>query len=139
MNSGIRTAHKLVLLASHHPFQSYGIRDGRLTLKDHLFPLTSYQQESLRSPARVGSVYSFFRSAFSSPNDTKHPLHKDMVKKVDDMFDGFPNLVHIAGHEQGLQLIRDRQIQVVSGDGAKHLRRKKQSILFSPITSPGFA
>ena len=105
-----KNRHKLVLLTSHHPFQSYGIHDGRLTVKDHIFPLTSINKNLYVPLPGVGSVYSFFRSAFSSPNDTKHPLHKDMVKKVDDIFAGFPNLVHIAGHEQGLQLIKDKQI-----------------------------
>ena len=53
-----------------------------------------------------------------------------MVKKVDDIFNGFPNLVHIAGHEQGLQLIKDKQIQVVSGAGANHIKAKKDKTFF---------
>jgi len=133
-----KNRHKLVLLTSHHPFQSFGIHDGRLTLKDHLFPLTSINKNLYIPLPGAGSVYSFFRSAFSSPNDTRHPLHKDMVKKVDGIFNGFPNLVHIAGHEQGLQLIKDKQIQVVSGAGASHIKAKKTKHSLFADNRPGY-
>ena len=46
------------------------------------------------------------------------------------MFDDFPNLIHIAGHEHGLQLIKDKQMQVVSGVGAKHLKSQKRKVIF---------
>ncbi|MEP7371982.1 MAG: BamA/TamA family outer membrane protein [Chitinophagaceae bacterium] len=133
-----KNRHKLILLTSHHPFQSYGMHDGRLTLKDHLFPLTSINKNLYIPLPGIGSVYSFFRSAFSSPNDAKHPLHKDMVKKVDDIFNGFPNIVHIAGHEQGLQFIKDKQIQVISGAGDRHIKAKKTKHSLFADNRPGY-
>jgi hypothetical protein len=36
-----RYRHRTILIASHHPFNSYGSHGGRFTWKDHLFPLTA--------------------------------------------------------------------------------------------------
>ena len=47
-----------------------------------------------------------------------------------------PNLIHIAGHEPGLQLIKSEEMQVVSGLGAKHLKQKRENNLCMPITIP---
>ena len=133
-----KNKHKTVLLASHHPFQSFGIHDGRYTVKDHLFPLTSVNKVLYVPLPLIGTIYSFFRSAFSSPNDMKHPIHKDMVKNVDAMFDGFPNILHFASHEDGLQLIKDKQVQVVSGPGAKHIKAKKNRHSLFANNRPGY-
>jgi len=131
--------HKLILIASHHPFQSYGIHDGKYTAADHLFPLTSINKNLYVPLPGVGSIYCFFRSAFSSANDVKHPLHKDMVKNVDGVFRDYPNMIHIAGHEPGLQLIKSEEMQVVSGIGATHLKTKKGKSSLYANNKPGFA
>ncbi|HZI52535.1 MAG TPA: hypothetical protein VFD56_02475, partial [Chitinophagaceae bacterium] len=134
----VRNRNKLILVASHHPFQSYGISDGKYTAEDHLFPLTSINKNLYVPLPGVGSIYCFFRSAFSNPNDVKHPLHKDMVKNVDAVFRDFPNLIHIAGHEPGLQLIKSEETQVVSGIGAKHLKTKKSKHSLYANNKPGY-
>lgn len=118
-------SHKQIVLVSHHPFQSYGTHDGKYTFKDHLFPLTALHKDLFIPLPVAGTVYSFFRSAFSSPNDAKHALHKSMVNNISDIFKDFPNLVHVAGHEEGLQLIKGRSFQVITGREAKRVRPKK--------------
>ena len=134
-----RNRHRLIIVASHHPFQSYGIHDGKYTAEDHLFPLTSINKNLYVPLPGVGSIYCFFRSAFSGPNDVKHPLHKDMVKNVDRIFQEFPNLIHIASHEPGLQLIKSDEMQVVSGTAAKHLKTKKGKRSLYANNSLGYA
>ena len=116
---------KMIILASHHPFQSYGSHGGYFTLKNHLFPLTSLNKNLYIPLPGVGSLYPFLRSTFLNPEDMKHPLYKEMIAKVNGVFGDMPNVVYAAGHEHGLQLIKSAQLQIVSGAGAKHSPNKK--------------
>ena len=127
---------KVVLLAAHHPFQSYGVHGGVFTLKDHIFPLTVAKSNLWIPLPVIGSLYPFLRSTLVNPEDLKHPWYQDMINRVDGVFANNPNMVHVAGHEHGLQLIKnDKQLQVVSGAGAKHTVAKKgKHSLFADAT-----
>lgn len=117
-----KNRYKVILLATHHPFQSYGTHGGYFSLKDHIFPLTVIKSNLYIPLPVIGSIYPLFRKTFTHPEDLRHPLYKYMVKNVDAVFKDFPNLIHVSGHEHGLQLIDDKknkQFQVVSGGGAK--------------------
>ncbi|GAB2836711.1 BamA/TamA family outer membrane protein [Ferruginibacter profundus] len=115
-----KNRYKVILLADHHPFQTYGHHGGYFSFIDHLFPLTAINKNLYVPLPVIGSLYPLLRSTLVSPEDKKHPLYKDMIKQVDDVFEHFPNLVHVAGHEHGLQFIKSDQIQIVSGAGAKN-------------------
>ena len=120
-----KNRNKIILLASHHPFQSYGVDGNKGSLKDHLFPLTAASKNLYVPLPVIGSFYRFFRSSFVSPGNSKHPLYKGMISSVDEILQNSPNLVHVSGHEKGLQLIKDKYVQVVSGPGASHAGVKK--------------
>lgn len=126
---------KIILLASHHPFQSYGVHGGYFTWKNHLFPLTAINKNLYIPLPVIGSLYPILRRSFVNPEDLHHPFYKEMIKKVDKVFTDFPNLVHVAGHEHGLQLIKDKQLQVISGAGAKSTNAtKRKHSLFADAT-----
>ncbi|WP_184549874.1 metallophosphoesterase [Mucilaginibacter sp. FT3.2] len=130
-----RNRNKVILLASHHPFQSYGTHGGYFSLKDHIFPFTALNSNLLIPLPVVGSLYPFLRSSFPNPEDLNHPLYKEMISRIDGVFKGFPNMIHVAGHEHGLQFIKDAQVQVVSGAGAKHTYAiKGKNSLFADAT-----
>lgn len=131
-----KNRHKVILLASHHPFESYGVHGGVFTVKDHLFPLTAVNKNLYIPLPVLGSLYPFLRSTFTNPEDLKHPLYKGMIKNIDAVFATNPNVVHVAGHEHGLQFIKDkRRTQVVSGAGAKHTNASKgKHSLFAEAT-----
>ncbi|EOR96483.1 Surface antigen (D15) precursor [Arcticibacter svalbardensis MN12-7] len=118
---------KVILLAGHHPFASYGTHGGYYNWKDHLFPLTAINKNLYIPLPVIGSLYPLLRSSiFLNPEDMHHPLYQHMIREVDHVFEGFPNLTYVAGHEHGLQLIKNPQrLQVVSGAGAKHSFAKK--------------
>ncbi|RZJ78045.1 MAG: hypothetical protein EOO47_15035, partial [Flavobacterium sp.] len=116
---------KVILLASHHPFQSYGSHGGYFTVRNHLFPLTSLNKKLYIPLPVIGSLYPFLRSTFLSPEDLNHPAYKDMIKRVNGVFGDRPNVIYAAGHEHGLQLIKSKQLQIVSGAGAKMNPNKK--------------
>ncbi|MCH5597535.1 hypothetical protein [Niabella ginsengisoli] len=50
-----------------------------------------------------------------------------MIRSVETAAEGFPNIIKVAGHEHGLQLIEDEGLQIVSGAGAKSTYAKKGS------------
>lgn len=116
---------KMILLASHHPFQSYGAHGGYFTWRNHLLPLTLLNKKLVIPLPVIGSVYPFLRSTLLSPEDLNHPLYKDMIKSVNSVFGKKPNVVYVAGHEHGLQLIKSDQLQIVSGSGSKWSPNKK--------------
>lgn len=127
-----KNRYKVILLASHHPFQSYGTHGGYFSLKDHIFPLTAANKNLYIPLPIIGSLYPLLRSTFTNPEDLNHPLYKDMIKRIDGVFSGFPNLIHVAGHEHGLQFIKGTQTQIVSGAGAKQTyARKGKNALFA--------
>lgn len=96
-----RNKDKIILLASHHPFQTYGAHGGYYDV-----PF-------------LGSIYHAFRKAFPSKQDVNHPLYKAMISKISSIFDRASNVIYVAGHDHGLQYIKGKNIQVVSGSGAK--------------------
>jgi hypothetical protein len=133
--------NKVILLATHHPFQSYGTHGGYFPLKDHLFPLTAVNKNLYIPIPVVGSIYPLYRKVFPNEEDLRNPLYKGMIRDVDKVFEGFPNMIHVSGHEHGLQYIVDldtKQIQIVSGGGAKenHTIKGKHSLF--GVASQGY-
>jgi hypothetical protein len=61
-----------------------------------------------------------------------------MIRQVDAVFDSFPNLIHIAGHDHGLQFIKDKKLQVVSGSGSKQTYTKKGKHSLFSSANQGF-
>jgi hypothetical protein len=110
---------KVILLASHHPFQSYGPHGGYFNLRNHIFPLTSLNKNLYVPLPVLGSIYPMLRSTLLSPEDLNHPAYKDMIKSITGVFGDYPNVTYVAGHEHGLQLIKGKQLQVISGSGSK--------------------
>jgi hypothetical protein len=131
---------KIIFLASHHPFTSYGVHGGHYTWKDHLFPLTALNYYYLLPLPVIGSLYPFLRTTFfKNPEDLNHPLYKKMVKKIDNVFSGYNNMIHVSGHEHGLQFIKaPKHIQVVSGAGVKHTEVKKGKYSQFAISTQGY-
>ncbi|MCF0069834.1 metallophosphoesterase [Dyadobacter sp. CY261] len=133
-----RNAGKFIVLASHHPFRSYGTHGGKYSLKDHIFPLTAVKKWLWIPLPVIGSLYPLLRSTIRNPEDMGHAWYRELIAKVTDVFKGSPGILYVAGHEHGLQLIKDNITQVVSGSGAKHsYARKGRHSLFAD-TKQGF-
>lgn len=133
-----KNRYKIILLASHHPFQTYGHHGGYFNWKDHLFPFTALNKNLYIPLPGIGSLYPFLRKTFSNPEDAGHPLYEHMIRDIDNVFAISPNFIHVAGHEHGLQFIKSKQIQVVSGAGAKESYIKKGKHALFAETIPGF-
>lgn len=131
---------KTILLVSHHPFQTYGVHGGYYSLKDHLFPFTNLKKNLYIPMPVVGSLYPLLRSTvFLNPEDMPHPAYRHLKRKVSEIFEGFPNLIYVAGHDHGLQFSKDKgRYQIVSGSGAKSSYIKNSKKLLYKNVLQGF-
>jgi hypothetical protein len=134
-----KNRNKVIIIAHHHPFDSYGHHGGSYIWQDYIFPLTSVKSSLYIPLPGLGLLYPFLRSAFPIPEDHGNPLYKNMIKGINGVFDIDPNVIHVSGHEHGLQFIKNKnEIQVVSGAGAKGaVVRKGDKALFAQ-TVPGY-
>jgi hypothetical protein len=128
-----KNRNKIIILADHHPFESYGHHGGTYVWQDYVFPLTSVKSSLYIPLPGIGALYPPLRRGFSNPEDDGHPLYRNMINKIDGVFEGDPNVIHVSGHEHGLQFIKDKKrIQIVSGAGAKGaVVLKRKNALFA--------
>lgn len=118
-----KNSKKLVILACHHPFKSYGIHGGYFTWKQHIFPLTDLNPNLYVPLPVIGSVYPVARGVFGMPQDLSHPTYQNMIKDVQEVAKIHPNVIFVAGHEHNLQYIRDSSYNyIISGSGTKRTR-----------------
>lgn len=118
----LAATHKdqVILLAAHHPFQTYGTHGGHFNIMQHLFPLRDLDKSLYIPLPVIGSIYSVVRNNFADRQDVKNKAYKEMIRRVDAAFADIPNLIHVAGHDHGLQFIKhEGKIQIVSGAGTK--------------------
>lgn len=120
-----RNKKKVLIFATHHPFETYGTHGGYYTFKEHFFPLTELNKSLYIPLPVIGSLYPLLRKTFPPAEDPGNILYKDMKATVDDILKTHPNVIHVAGHEHTLQLIQGAVLQVVSGAGCKHTPVKK--------------
>ncbi len=118
-----KNSKKLVVLACHHPFKSYGIHGGYFTLKQHIFPLTDLKSNLYIPLPVIGSVYPIARGVFGVPQDLSHPAYQNMIHDVQKVAKTHPNVIFVAGHEHNLQYIKDSSYNyIISGSGTKRTR-----------------
>lgn len=128
-----KNRNRFVLIAMHHPLRSYGEHGGYYTLKQHIFPFTDYSPGLYIPLPVIGSVYPLTRGVFGTSQDLKHPFYQRMIKDIEDVVKGYPNVVFAGGHEHTLQLIKDNgYYYIVSGSGSKSTRvSKSRNTLFA--------
>ncbi len=127
---------KMVILADHHPFVSNGPHGGYFSLKNHIFPLTAINKNLYIPLPIIGSLYPFIRSSSYHPEDIQHPLYQEMIEQVSSVFEDFPNVVNVSGHEHSLQMIqRNGILQIISGSASKLTTvRKNNNLLYGKET-----
>ena len=131
---------KTILLASHHPFQTFGVHGGRYSFNNHFFPLTSLNKNLYIPLPVIGSLYPILRSTvFSNAEDLRHPKYQHLKNEITNVFKNFPNLIYVAGHDHGLQFIKGPdQFQIVSGSGSKSSYIKKHKKVLYRNSMQGF-
>lgn len=96
---------KQIIVAMHHPMETYGRYGGRFTWLDHVQP----------API-VGSVKPFLRGNIGSRQDNVNSRFQELRQQLVRIAKINGNATFVSSHEQALQYIeKDRQRYVVSG------------------------
>jgi hypothetical protein len=110
-----------IIVVGHHPLYSNGNHGGHFKLKDHLFPITASKYKKAYIPFPViGSIYPLYRKFIGLNQDIPHPIYRKMKKDMEDVMNGFDNVVYVSGHEHNLQYTHNKSIHhIISGSGSK--------------------
>lgn len=131
---------KLMIVAMHHPFYTHGSHGGNFGLKQHIFPLTEKWPGLYLPLPVIGSIYPIARGWFGIPQDINHPKYRTLIHDVEEVLNTHPNVIHVAGHDHGLQFLQKDSISfVVSGSGSKTTRVKKGKNSLFARKENGFA
>ena len=120
-----RNRDKLIIFATNHPFKSYGRYGGYYPLTQHLFPFANAKNNLYVPLPVVGSIYPLFRTTFPPVTDLSNRIYEDMNKDISGILKTHPNIIHVAAHEQSLQLIQGDVLEVISGAVSKITPVKK--------------
>ncbi len=115
-----RNKGKKIVIASHHPMFTYGIHGGVATWKDHIFPLTNISSGLYLPLPIIGSIYPLYRKHIGNIQDVANPVYRDFSEPMVKLFEKYPNIIHVAGHEHNLQYSFKNGVNyIVSGSGSK--------------------
>ena len=143
IDSLIRTAgERIIIIAAHHPINTFGEHGGYFDWKAHIFPLRALNRFLWIPLPVIGSLYPLFRVAGLYPQDTSNDLYKDLIEKMEKVISKYPNIIYASGHEHTLQILEgiNNNIYLISGFGTSvHINNVSygdKSIL--SVLSPGF-
>ena len=112
---------KRIIVASHHPLQTYGMHGGRSNFRQHVFPLTEVVDPLYLPLPIIGSIYPLYRKYIGNIQDVAHPQYQDMKENLEQIFASHMGLIHVAGHEHSLQYSLYQNVHyVVSGSATKN-------------------
>jgi hypothetical protein len=131
---------KYLLIALHHPLESYGIHGGYYSLRSHLFPLTDVQRSLYLPLPFIGSATQVLRKNIGKVQELNHPLYRNFIESIKNVSSGFNNIIFVSGHEHNQQLIeKNDQYYVVSGSGSKTSEVKLGPGSLYASGKPGFS
>ncbi len=119
----LRTAGgRKVFVASHHGFATHGPHGGFFDWKVHIFPMRELVRWLWLPLPVIGSLYPLVRNFGVTNQDLSSSAYTEMKNRIDSVFNIYPPLAHIAGHEHVLQVLKgsDNYFHLVSGCGTSY-------------------
>lgn len=128
---------KMMIIVSKHPMYNVGREAGSFTWKDHFFPLTTVEPNLYIPLPLIGSLVPVYHRIFSSTEEMQHPLYKQMISSITDVFSTHPNVVFVSALGGGQKMMRAKNksyFQIVSGQRMGENRPvQDSSVLFESI------
>ncbi len=120
-----------VIVAGHHPLETYGSHGGFFDWKAHLFPARVLKRWLWVPVPIVGSVYPYARShLYKSDQDMSGTRNRHMVAQLKRAFAArnstarrTPLLVYVSGHEHSLQVLKGDVTDYLLVSGAAASRK----------------
>lgn len=111
---------RVVVVAAHHPLDSYGRHAGFFDWKDHLFPLRELKSWMWIPLPVIGSLYPLARNLGITNQDFSSSAYRDMRARIEQVLAVHPPLAYVSGHDHVLQLLQGSRpyLIVVSGSGS---------------------
>ncbi|THD69737.1 phosphoesterase [Robertkochia marina] len=108
---------KTVIIAIHHPIDTYGSHGGYFAAEKHLFPF----QKKIPLPGIASLIALVRQNGGVSTQDLQNTYYRDFTNRIKTMLREAPvKAVFVSGHEHTLQYIDGGFYkQVVSGSGSK--------------------
>ncbi|GIV44859.1 MAG: hypothetical protein KatS3mg035_1982 [Bacteroidia bacterium] len=68
----------------------------------------------------IGTGLILLRLLVKHPADSWNPRYKELKQQLLPIFEKYPNLIYVSGHDHNLQYRKERQVHhIISGSGAK--------------------
>lgn len=108
---------KTVVIAIHHPIETYGPHGGYFSADKHLFPF----QKKIPLPGIASLIALVRQNGGISPQDLQNSYYRDFINRIKTMVREAPvKVVFVSGHEHTLQYSDGGYYkQIVSGSGSK--------------------
>jgi hypothetical protein len=131
---------KTIMVASHHPLETYGPHGGMFNFRQHLFPLTDAVDALYVPIPIIGSIYPLYRKYIGNIQDVAHPKYKEMKNSLEEIFSSHFGLIHVAGHEHSLQYSLYQNVHyVVAGSGSKNSPVKLKGNARYAVSETGYS
>lgn len=127
-----RNIDKKILVFGHHPLYSVGNHGGYFHPSRLLFPLLDVHP-ALYIPL-PGFLYTGYRKYLGSIQDLAHPEYKILKNTLLKVFESYPNVVYVAGHDHNLQYFQYGDLHhIISGGGGEgtYIAKKKKKADFA--------
>ncbi len=94
---------KNIIIAGHHPFESFGNYGGHFSFADHFKPFPI-----------IGSFKTAFHRNIGTPEDIANENILEYREEFHNLFFFHKNLIYVSGHEKNQQIIRDGENYLIN-------------------------
>jgi hypothetical protein len=134
--------NKQVLIAAHHPLETFGSHGGYFSFRAHMFPLTYFNKYLWIPLPIIGSLYPLARNLGVTEQDMSSSYYKVMKSRIESLIKKHANIIYVSGHEHSLQVINglNENLYLISGSGTSYHREyltNSERLTFSDV-KPGF-